>query len=79
MDELEFNIQDLAKLFVLLWKKTTICKVFIIAVGPNPATNYQLTKVRLKRKENLLWNLECLVALKLVFRRVAAMVPFGEQ
>ncbi len=71
------HIEDLAKLFVFAVEKTTLQGIYN-AVGPNPATNYQLTKVAAKAKGRPFVGIGVPgFALKLALGEMAAMVLGG--
>jgi len=73
------HIEDLAKLFVFAVEKTTLQGIFN-AVGPNPATNYQLTKAAAKAKGKPFVGIGVPgFALKLVLGEMAAMVLGGNR
>jgi hypothetical protein len=73
------HIQDLAKLFVFAVEKTTLQGIYN-AVGPNPATNYHLTKVAAKAKGKPFVGIGVPgFALKLVLGEMAAMVLGGNR
>lgn len=73
------HIEDLAKLFVFAVEKTTLQGIYN-AVGPNPATNYQLTKVAAKAKGKPFVGIGVPgFALKLVLGEMAAMVLGGNR
>ncbi len=73
------HIEDLAKLFVFAVEKTTLQGIFN-AVGPNPATNYQLTKVAANAKGKPFVGIGVPgFALKLVLGEMAAMVLGGNR
>ena len=73
------HIEDLARMFVFALEKTTLQGVFN-AVGPNPATNQQLTKeaAAAKRKPYLGIGVPGF-ALKLLLGEMAAMVLGGNR
>jgi hypothetical protein len=71
------HIEDLAKLFVFAVEKTTLQGIYN-AVGPNPSTNYQLTKVAAKAKGKPFVGIGVPgFALKLALGEMAAMVLGG--
>jgi hypothetical protein len=71
------HIEDLAKLFVFAVEKTTLQGIYN-AVGPNPSTNYQLTKVAAKAKGKPFVGIGVpSFALKLALGEMAAMVLGG--
>jgi len=73
------HIEDLAKLFVFAVEKTTLQGVYN-AVGPNPATNYQLTKVAAKAKGKPFVGIGVPgFGLKLILGEMAAMVLGGNR
>lgn len=73
------HIDDLAKLFVFAVEKTTLQGIYN-AVGPNPATNYQLTKVAAKAKGKPFVGIGVPeFALKLILGEMAAMVIGGNR
>lgn len=73
------HLEDLAKLFVFAVEKTTLQGIYN-AVGPNPATNYQLTKVAAKAKGKPFVGIGVPgFALKLLLGEMAAMVIGGNR
>ena len=73
------HIEDLSKLFVFAVEKTTLQGVYN-AVGPNPATNYNLTKAAAKAKGKPFVGIGVPgFALKLVLGEMAAMVIGGNR
>ncbi|MBC6365454.1 TIGR01777 family oxidoreductase [Algoriphagus sp. AK58] len=73
------HIEDLARMFVFALEKTTLQGVFN-AVGPNPATNQQLTKEAASAKGKPYLGIGVPgLALKLVLGEMAAMVLGGNR
>jgi uncharacterized protein len=73
------HIEDLAKLFVFAVEKTTLQGIYN-AVGPNPATNYQLTKEAAKAKGKPFVGIGVPgFGLKLILGEMAAMVLGGNR
>lgn len=73
------HIEDLAKMFVFAVEKTTLQGVYN-AVAPNPATNYQLTKVAAKAKGKPFIGIGVpRFGLKLILGEMAAMVLGGNR
>jgi len=61
--------KNLAKLFVFARGKNHTAGIYDMPWDLIPATNYQLTKWRLKRKEPFGWNWKCLFCIEIEFRR----------